>query len=255
MNSCLKNQNSSKRCTVCAKKSGKFSPSWMTCSSVQISIKHGISISLKPGKESLIAAKNGINESWIRKNSCFLVCEKHAFLGKITRGKMIYSNEPGLLERIDVAVRPLTDNGEFRLERVEYISYYGDVGVVLSSQNFDINFHILLKAPERITCFFIVKHVEKFFGAQTLFSAFNIDIPMRVEKTGGNIEYEWLRLRYRHYQKINEVLLQNSRFIDEIQRLSKEIKRIMPRLEDLFSPEKIEETYRLYLEKARENPI
>jgi len=35
----------------------------------------------------------------------------------------------GLLKRVQSAVRPLTDDGEFQLDRIEYGHYYGDVRV------------------------------------------------------------------------------------------------------------------------------
>jgi hypothetical protein len=164
---------------------------------------------------------------------------------------MFESTEPGMLERVKEAVRPLTEDGHFRFERFEYMEYHGDADVYLSSQNFDIKFHMLLKVHKDVFCFFIVKDGNKFFTADTLFQVFHIDIPLRIKKLDPEIHYESLKVFYRHYQKISEVLLEKTQFIDELSRLCKEIRKVTPELENLFSRENVEETNRIYLEESR----
>jgi hypothetical protein len=48
---------------------------------------------------------------------------------------MNVKNEPGMLERIQEAVQPLTRGGEFRLNTIKYGTYFGDIRIDLDSKH------------------------------------------------------------------------------------------------------------------------
>jgi len=166
---------------------------------------------------------------------------------------MIKPEEPGMLEWIEDAIRPLTDEGKFRLERVEYMDNHGDVDIILSSKNYDIKFHMLLKVHKDFFCFFIIKKGERIFFADILFSALSLDIPLHIIKRDPEIHYENLKQLHRRYQMINKIVFEKTKFIQELNRLSREIRNVLPVLDEWFSIEKVDEAYRLYLEEGKKN--
>lgn len=161
------------------------------------------------------------------------------------------SEVPGIMEKVEEAVRPLTEHGDFYLTNITHDGYYGDLKVLLTSKEFNITFHTLLKAPKVFSCSFIVNSVNKHFSAEFLFPACHIDIPLRKERPLTDIDYSVLRDRYNNREKENEILLERSRFIPEISRLSNQIKKILPLLDDLFMSPNIDKTWDLYIAESR----
>lgn len=168
---------------------------------------------------------------------------------------MSIADVPGLAEKVDAAVRPLTEKGDFYLTNISHEDYYGDVDVVLTSKEFNIIFHILLKAPQVFTCSFKVNSFNKYFSAEFLFPAFLIDIPLRNEQPGTASNFRRIKDIFKDRKKINSDLLERSKFIPEIQRLSSEIINILPLLDELFLSSNIDKTWDLYLAEARKRNL
>lgn len=143
--------------------------------------------------------------------------------------------EPGIFEQIPIAVHPLTEDGDFRLDTIEYIkSRYDEyVQIFLRSSEIDIRFvfNPSEKGNSNPSCTFGNRactydfRSTGCFRARTLFLAFSIDIPM---------PYDDFHLP------------ENTGSIQEIFRLSTEIKKNLPKIMDLFRPEKIEDTIARY---------
>lgn len=168
---------------------------------------------------------------------------------------MTISEVPGVQEKVEAAVKPLTEHGDFYLAGITHDGYYGDLKVLLTSKEFNITFHTLLKAPKVFSCSFIVNSVNKHFSAEFLFPACHIDIPLRTEHPLTDIDYGVLRDRYNNREKENEILLERSKFIPEIHRLSNEIIKILPILDDLFISSNINKTWELYLAESRKRKL
>jgi hypothetical protein len=99
------------------------------------------------------------------------------------------SNNPGMLDQIQTAVRPITQNGDFYLTSITHEEMYGDVDVLLTSKEFNIQFHILLKVSGTFRCIFHVNTVKKSLNADTLFRACKINIPLKTDFFAPPIDY------------------------------------------------------------------
>lgn len=156
------------------------------------------------------------------------------------------SEEPGLLERIQTAVQPLIDDGQFQLDRIEYDSMYGDVDVNLCSKDLDITFHTMLRASGEVHCFFRVKPEKKAFSAKHLFPALKINIPLKKGKLIRDWDYKPIKTGVENYQNIISILLETKGFLPELNRLCIEIKERFQEIDVAFDPRNIDETIRLY---------
>jgi hypothetical protein len=146
--------------------------------------------------------------------------------------------EPGVFEQIPQAVRPLTAEGDFRLDIIEYFQVHFDenVQILLHSPEPDIDITFIFRPSDKgngnIACTFNIRKTGKRFRARALFLAFNIDIPMPDDDI------------------FEADLPENTGSIQEIFRLSGEIKKNLPEIMDLFRPEKIEDTFGRYTLEA-----
>ena len=172
--------------------------------------------------------------------------------------------EPGVFELVPRAVQPLVESGDFQLDRIEFETW-ANVLIFLTSPDVDIFFAFqTIEGGEEVHCSFYPKPMNKWIGAKDLFSVFNIDISMygdddalsreRYDREGG---YWGLKQRVmqqsRLARKKQTNIFENSGHIQELSRLSTEIKKHLPEICPLFSPERVEETYRLcYIEMRKE---
>jgi hypothetical protein len=144
------------------------------------------------------------------------------------------SSEPGFFEQIPAAVRPLTDDGLFRLERIEYSENHYDIFVCtwLRSPEIDIRFEFPphVDGKGNVSCTFI--KLGNRFDAGFLFPGCSVDIPVHVG--------------YMHEPPYVD-------YIQEISRISVEMKKNLPAILALFTPEKIEDTSRRYQEEMRKD--
>ena len=146
--------------------------------------------------------------------------------------------EPGIFEQIPQAVRPLTADGDFRLDIIEYFKVHFDenIQILLHSAESDIDIIFMFRPFEKengnIACTFNFRKTGKCFHARAFFLAFNIDIPMPDDDI------------------FEADLPENIGSIQEIFRLSGEIKKNLPKIMDLFRPEKIEDTFKRYTLEA-----
>jgi hypothetical protein len=147
---------------------------------------------------------------------------------------MTEPREPQIFGPIVAAVRPLVADGDFRLETIE--SYDGIFHILLSSPKIDLTFSFVHWSGGRGTvhCVFVEKGRRRYHGAGSLFSVFNIDIPV----TDDNI---WF----------SDDLPENTDTLQELSRISTAIKKNLPEILDLFRPERIEETYQRMLAESK----
>lgn len=157
----------------------------------------------------------------------------------------------GLLERIQVAVQPLTTEGSYRLETVEYGTYYRDVEVKLVSEGVVILFQGKLSQHTGVNCYFTIHSLNKTFDAEYLFKALNIDIPLKRGSFIRDLNLEQFAGDIDQYDKEIEYLLKRTGFIEEITRLCVEFKQKLPKIDLLFKPDMIDETIRRYVSEFR----
>ncbi|ADN35733.1 hypothetical protein Mpet_0966 [Methanolacinia petrolearia DSM 11571] len=169
----------------------------------------------------------------------------------------------GLFEQTQLAVQPLVDSGNFRLEILEYESRPLDVRVLLCSTEIDIMFAFYtMPGGEEVRCGFRANASGKTFGAPFFFSTFGIDIPMTADDLAKerkayekslqefenlhlkDITYtEWCISNFSHKKRSP---LEDTGYMQELSRLSTEIVKNMPEILELLSPENVEGTYERY---------
>lgn len=157
----------------------------------------------------------------------------------------------GLLERIQVAVQPLTTEGSYRLETVEYGTYYRDVEVKLVSENVAIRFHGKLSQHTGVNSYFTIHSLNKTFDAEYLFRALDIDIPLKKGSFIRDLNLKQFEGDIDQYDKEIEYLLKRTGFIEEITRLCVEFKQKLSEIDLLFKPDTIDETIRRYRSEFR----
>jgi hypothetical protein len=168
---------------------------------------------------------------------------------------MSISDVPGLAEKVEIAVRPLTEHGDFYLEKITHDEMHGDIDVLLTSKEFNIQFHVLLKVSGSFRCLFHVNSVKKSFSADTLFRACQINIPLKIDYLAPPIDYQKIWKKFRDQKKVNEFLLEESKFIEEMNRLCKEINENLPIFDDLFISSNIDKTWDLYIAESRKKRL
>jgi len=144
--------------------------------------------------------------------------------------------EPQIFRPIQEAIRPLLADGDFRLETIKYFYYDSVFHIRLSSQIIDISFIFAHWGGGRgtVNCAFVERENQLYLGAGSLFSVFNIAIQV----TDDHIIFA-------------EDLPENTDSLQELSRISTEIKKHLPEILDLFRPERIEETVRLSLAESK----
>ena len=158
---------------------------------------------------------------------------------------------PKLTEKVETAVWPLTEHGDFNLEKITHDEMHGDIDVLLTSKEFNIQFHVLLKVSGSFRCLFHINTVKKSFSADTLFRACQINIPLEIDYLAPPIDYQKIWKRFKDQKKVNEFLLEDSKFIEEMNRLCNEIKENLPLFDDLFISSNIDKTWDLYIAESR----
>jgi len=158
---------------------------------------------------------------------------------------------PCLLDRVQVAVQPLTAEGKFRLETVEYGTYYRDVEVKLVSNEIDIRFQGKLSQHTEVNCYLTVHSINKTFYVKYLFLALKIDIPIKKGDFIRDLNLELFREDDNRYYKEIEYLLNRTGFIDEVTRLSIELKQKLTEIYPLFYPNNVDETVQRYTHEFR----
>ncbi|MBN1432617.1 MAG: hypothetical protein JW931_07560 [Methanomicrobiaceae archaeon] len=144
------------------------------------------------------------------------------------------TEDSGYFEQIPSAVMPLTADGGFRLEMIEYREHDRPISVHLSSPEIDILFRFYEKGEKEngiVHCSIKANKTDISFDARMIFSVFNIHIPMPPVFVDG----EFVRC-----------LPDNRGTVQEINRLSGEIKKHLPEILDLFKPEHIGEVSAIY---------
>ncbi len=162
-------------------------------------------------------------------------------------------NGSGLLERVQVAVQPLTAEGNYQLEMVEYGTYYRDVEAKLVSEEMAILFQGKLSQHTGVNCYFTVHSLNKTFDTKYLFQALKIDIPIKKGDFIRDLNLEQFKEdNHRDYKEI-EYLLKRTGFIEEVARLCIELKQKLPEIYPLFNPDTIDETIRRYTNEFRKH--
>lgn len=136
---------------------------------------------------------------------------------------MSEKNQHGLFEGVQSAVRPLTENGKFQLERVSYGSSSGTIDIFLISDLMDILLITNLKyCSETTMCYFSLHHPGK-KGTYSLFPTHEIKI--RFEKIGqkGSFQYDDLKNKARNYNELFQIILEKTEYLRIISRICSEI--------------------------------
>ncbi len=173
--------------------------------------------------------------------------------GEVKPSPFSFSSDQGLLEQVREGVRPLTDDGDFQLESISYCDSYQDGGTIrLTSPHMDINFLHNLRVLTEVPVYFRIRLVKEPFKAKTLFAARHIPITFHsceLSREGS----ERARAGAHNGENFIAILLEETGFIEELHRLSREIRANLPALYNAFAPENLDETLRLYAIKCREN--
>lgn len=160
--------------------------------------------------------------------------------------------QPGIIERVEEAVQPLITEGDFQLDTIKYNYREKDVTIILCSPDVDITFHFILTTPrEEIFCSFKVKNANKGFIARSLFPACSINIPMDIDDYHFQKRVPNLYMTDMNYQDIHTEYLDKTIYLQRIFQLSTEIKKNLPEILNLFKPEKIDETFRLWVAEEK----
>jgi hypothetical protein len=176
--------------------------------------------------------------------------------------------EPGVFELVPIAVQPLVGSGDFLLAQIKFETW-ASVLIFLTSPDIDISLWFsVLTGGNEVGCHFTVKPSNKGVGAKALFSAFHIDIPMEanddallrlLDEMDGGYAGLLQKIKERRFiqPRVKETnLFENNGYFQELSRLSTEINIHLPEIRSLFSPENIEETYRLYsIESKKQQEI
>ena len=138
------------------------------------------------------------------------------------------SSESGIFEQIPGAVRPLTMDGDFRLESITYGYPNRSIDITLSSADIDVIFTFLeWKGLGLANCFLVAKSIDLEFEGRPLFLALNIDIPVMDRIVDPNF--------FPKTESIGEVL-----------RLSSGIKQHLSEIRSFLSQDHIAETLQRY---------
>jgi len=142
------------------------------------------------------------------------------------------SSESGIFEQIPGAVRPLTMDGDFRLESITYGYPIREILITLSSADLDVFFTFLeWKGMGLANCFFVVKSIDLELEGRPLFLALNIDIPVLD-------------------RLFDPYIIPKTESIGEVLRLSSGIKQHLPEIRSFLSQEYIAETVQRYRAEA-----
>jgi hypothetical protein len=148
------------------------------------------------------------------------------------------THEPTKLEKIKTAIRPLTDDGKFRLETVAYGLYPQDFIVQLCSDDFMIFFKGANTSQfPFIYCSIYIPSKKIWFYGERLFPAIDIDIPFGIPDPRYSISSAKTR-------PVMDIDLLD--FYSDLGRLCREVKKNWIKIQLFFSPEMINETVRLY---------
>jgi hypothetical protein len=164
---------------------------------------------------------------------------------------MIINEKPGILEQIEKAVQPLTGNGEFHLESITFEDYDREITVIIRSHELEIQFQTTMRTHSRVLCYFVVHPVEKSFISIYLYPARGIRIPIN---DGRPMKERFPSENFPTAQKYHALIdyyLQETGFIQELNRQCNAIHAEMPEMRNFFKAENLEETIRLYLSEAK----
>lgn len=157
-----------------------------------------------------------------------------------------FSPDQGLLEQVKEVVRPLTDGGGFQLKSLIYCDNYQDGNnIKLTSPAMEIDFGHNLRLTKYISVYFKVRPLKESFSAEPLFSARKI--PITFHECGPRPDMsDHARMKTYNSTNIIALLLWETGFIEELNRLCNEIRANLPAIQNAFAPENLDETLRLY---------
>lgn len=166
--------------------------------------------------------------------------------------------QSGIVEQFRSAVSPLTDTGRFRFETVNLDLYTGQLEFRLLSEQMIIIFYLGFshKSATHGYCYrsftFYLPSAMVFFSAEHLYPALKKIIPLRPKSAVGCIWEEESSGIFRARNLIDLLLEDNTLFSD----ISEACYLIVQDLEYFrlqFSPDKFDETLRLYTEETKKN--
>jgi hypothetical protein len=136
--------------------------------------------------------------------------------------------ESGIFEQIPGAVRPLTKDGDFRLDSITYGYPERSIDITLISSDIEVIFTFLeWKGMGLANCFFVAKSMDLEFEGNPLFLAMDIDIPV-LDRI------------------IDPFFIPKTESIGEVLRLSSGIKRHLSKIRSFLSQDHISETIQRY---------
>lgn len=167
---------------------------------------------------------------------------------------MHLSDAPGYLEEIQIAVRPLTDSGEFWLERITWNRHYRSSRIVnLCSPDLDIGFSANGEPETSVECFFLVNSVKKVFSFTYLLPV--LDSYERNKHPVDLVTYfrNLVTSGPRKESRAGFVAISlTNRDAVEIHRSCIALQKAMPKIQAAFSGKNIDTTIRAYLSKQKE---
>ncbi|KAF5035561.1 hypothetical protein DSECCO2_584290 [anaerobic digester metagenome] len=164
---------------------------------------------------------------------------------------MLDNKDTGLLKHIQTAVQPLTVDEGFQLEAISYGSYYGQVTVVLVSREMDIVFNLNIKGYPIIGCVLRPHSINLSFIAEYLFSALGFDISFKRCNYLKGLDLTMFNGTPHKHQKIIDYLVEKSGCIIGLNRLCTEIQGLMSNIRQIFHPDAVDETARIYVEETK----
>lgn len=166
--------------------------------------------------------------------------------------------QSGIVEQFRSAVSPLTDTERFRFETVNFDLYTGQLEFRLLSEQMVIIFYLGFahKSATQGYCYrsftFYLPSARVFFSAEHLYPALKKIIPLRPKGASGCIWREESSGIFRARNLIDLLLEDNTLFSD----ISEACYLIVQDLEYFrlqFSPDKVDETLRLYTDETKKN--
>lgn len=122
---------------------------------------------------------------------------------------------------------------------------------MLASKEMEIVFNLNLKGYPMVGCVLRPHSINLSFIAEYLFSALGIDISFKRCNYIKNLDLTMFNGTPHRHQKIIDYLVENSGCTIGLNRLCTEIQGLMPNIRQIFQPDAVDETVRLYVEEAK----
>jgi|GEM_PF-2969413 len=160
-------------------------------------------------------------------------------------------NKGLLIEKSRISVSPLTENGEFQLDTVEYGNFYATIQLKLVSKDMAILFNQSMRQSARINGHIFMNSVNKNFNLKYLIPALDLKI---ILKEDGFIK----GLDYTQFQNdvdrdVHEIvyLYNKTGFFTTLNHLCLDLKSELPAIKRKFSAEDVENSINCYVSEFR----